>query len=515
MLRYTTLGSKIILGVFFILTALAAYLPFLEAFALTPLLTFVHRFSITLNIGDSTKTLQPIVFVIPILLAKAVFEYSKRHSIIQLLKSKLTQVIVFLTLIDTVAIVTSTDKGASLGILITHWMSLAVFATATIWLALLSEMITKETLKKTAIKLVRTFVIALALFTFVNSFVSITQFIDCSTPTPGTGCTIWKTIDETFPNKLLLVGHQKFSYKPNIIRAPGFFGDVNFNGMYSILIVIIFGTLLITSILLQEKKDYSAKKEKIFYIVTIAAALVSYSLTFSRSALLGAGALGIVLFAVYFLPFAQQLGKMKTIVATTSKFLLITVLVMGILFAAGYAVPLTHNGRTTSLSREMTRYVQNMFNPNEKSAQGHADLFESAIKIGNQRPLIGMGMGTFGVEYERLIRPGGGTNASPHSTYGLLYAEQGIIGVAGYLGVILISWRLAVKSLKNTRQLIIDARKREKRMKRESYLLLMSQLVLALISFGIPFFSVATVTYYGFFLPMTWWWGNKKLLPKG
>lgn len=512
MLRYTTLGSKIILGVFFILTALAAYLPFLEAFALTPLIAFVHRFSITLNIGDSTKTLQPIVFVIPILLTKAIFEYSKRHSLLQLLKSKLTLVIVFLSLIDFVAIITSTSKGASLGILLTHWMSLAVFATATIWLSLLTEMLTKDTMKKTAIRLVRTFVIALALLTFVNTVVSVTQFVDCSTQNPGTGCTIWKAIDETFPNKLLLVGHQKFSYKPNIIRAPGFFGDVNFNGMFSLVMVIIFGTLLITTILLREQKDYPAKKEKLFYSLTIAAALISYALNFSRSALLGVGVVGIILLAIYFIPLAKRLGKMKAIVSTSFKFFSITILCAGLLFTAGYAVPLTHNGRTTSLSREMTRYVQNMFNPNEKSAQGHADLFESAVKIGNQRPLTGMGMGTFGVEYERLIRPGGGTNASPHSTYGLLYAEQGLVGVFGYTAVIILFWALSIKSLKKIIELMLTLRKSEKKLNKETYYLLMSQLVISLIGIGIPFFSVATITYYGFFLPMTWWWGNKELL---
>ena len=62
MLRYTTLGGKILLGLFGLLAAAALYLPFLEAFALTPAIAFIHRFSITLNIGSDTKTLQPIVF---------------------------------------------------------------------------------------------------------------------------------------------------------------------------------------------------------------------------------------------------------------------------------------------------------------------------------------------------------------------------------------------------------------------------------------------------------------------
>lgn len=510
MLRYAALGSKFLLGLFFAFAAAAAYLPFLEAFALTPAIAFIHRFSITINLGTDTKTLQPIVFIIPILLVKGLWEYHKKYGILTLLKSNLVKIIAILVLADIISIFTSTSRGSSIGTFITHGMNFAVFITSSIWLKLVSDYLNKENLKKFGIKLVKTFAIALVFFTVLNTLVTTTQFFDCSLS--NTGCSIWKTIDDVFPNKLLLVGHQKFSYKPNIIRAPGFFGDVNFNGMYSLLIVLIFGTLLVTSSLIVTPKGYEPKREQKLLLIPIVAGLISFLFTISRSAILGAGITGIVLFIVVLLPILKNISVSKELITTLTKAVSIGLASIVILFALGYLVPLSYNGRNTSMSKEIVRYVTDMFSPEEDSAQGHAKLFASAITIGNQNPLTGMGLGTFGIQYEKLIRPGTGTNASPHSTYGLLYAEQGIIGLAAYIGVILYFWYLSIKSTSRLIRELIQVRKTEKKISRDMYLTYGSKLFLLLISFGIPFFSVATISYYGFFLPMTWWWGNGELL---
>lgn len=510
MLRYTTLGSKIILGVFLSLAATAAYLPFLEAFALTPAIAFIHRFSITLNIGDSTKTLQPIIFVIPILLIKGLWEYNRKYGLKQLFTSNLTKIIAFLVIIDLISLLTTTDRGESLSVFIAHGMNFAIFITATIWLKLVSDLLSSETAKKVATKLLTTFGIALAVFTIVNSTVSISQFFDCSLS--NSGCHAWRTIDETFPNKLLLVGHQKFSYKPNIIRAPGLFGDVNFNGMFSLLVLILFGTIWITAELLKTPKGYAPQKMQRLILIPMGAALISFALTFSRSALLGAGVTGIILLLAYVIPLAQKLDAGKMLLKNLWKPASLTVIALITLFLLGYLVPLNYGARKTSLSGEIARYVKTVFSPNDKSAQGHANLFESAIIIGNQRPLLGMGMGTFGVQYQKLIRPDSDTNASPHSTYGLLYAEQGLVGLLGYLLVVGYLWYLSMRTLRKFAQKLVSYRATEKKLTREFLWESRSELLLILVSLGIPFFSIATVSYYGFFLPMAWWWGNHRLL---
>jgi O-antigen ligase len=123
-----------------------------------------------------------------------------------------------------------------------------------------------------------------------------------------------------------------------------------------------------------------------------------------------------------------------------------------------------------------------------------------------------MGLGTFGVQYQKLLRPDSDTNANPHSTYGMLYAEQGLVGMSLYITVIGYLWYRSIKSVKRCINEILHMRKNEKKISRELYLTYGAKLFLILLTFGVPFFSIATITYYGFFLPMTWWWGNGELV---
>jgi O-antigen ligase len=388
-------------------------------------------------------------------------------------------------------------------------VNLSIFITATIWLKIVSDQISKPTMQKVGIKLTQIFAVALIGFSVANAVVSVSQFADCSGSSQG--CQVWKAIDKTFPNKLLLVGHQKFAYKPIVIRSPGFFGDVNFNGMISLLITTIAAAVYLLLELLTKEKGYIPAKEKKLLLIPIIAGLTAYLLTLSRSALLGTGAIVVVLAIILFIPLIKQFG----VSATAKKRLALlgggTFIAVVVLFALGFLIPLSHNNRKTSLSGEILIYAQQMINPNEKSAAGHADLFGEAIKIGNQKPLTGMGLGTFSAEYTRVIDPKHAT-ANPHSTYGMLYAEQGIIGVLGYTMVIITLWATAIKALKSFTKSTITQFSTEKRPTREQFVSTASILFLLLIGFGVPFFSVATISYYGFFLPMTWWWGNKELV---
>jgi len=510
MLRYTTLGAKLILGIALALAAAAAYLPFLEAFALTPAIAFIHRFSITLNIGTDTKTLQPIVFVIPILLLKGLWDYHKKHGLASLLKSRVLLIIGLMVLADFISLLTSTSRSNSLGVFIVHATNIAIFSTSCLWLSLTAELVKKPAFQKVGIALIKTFAIALVGFTVANTVTSVTQFVNCSFS--GRGCVVWKQIDTAFPNKLLVVGHQKFSYKPLIIRAPGFFGDVNFNGMFSIFVVICSSVFWVWIELIKRPKGYNPSREQQWLLVPIIAGLISFGLTLSRSALLGAGILGIVLFVILLYPQLRRQGIPASLKKKIAIFSMSIIGLLALVIAIGYRIPLSNNGRTSTLSTQLVTYVVEMFSPSEDSAQGHASLFVDAIKIGNQSPIFGMGMGTFGIQFEKIIAPGTGTNASPHSTYGLLYAEQGVVGLALYGFVIVLLWQSAIK---NSKSLVYSTQKSmddNKKLTREYFLQNCALFLLILIAFGIPFFSIATITYYGFFLPMTWWWGNGNLI---
>ncbi len=510
MLRYTSIGSKFILGILVVIAAIATYLPFLEAFALTPAIALIHRFSITLNLGNDTKTIQPIVFILPILLIKGLWDFHKLYGIKKLLFSPIAAIVGLLTIVDIISVLTSTSRGSSIGQWIAHAMNLGIFLTSSIWLKIVTDMIKRDNMKKYALRLVKTFSIALFAFTIVNSVVSISQFVDCSRTTNR--CQIWNNIDAALPNKLLAVGHQKFSYTPVIIRAPGFFGDVNFNGMFSLFVALGCAGLLILSELFKTKNGYEPKYEQRYLLVGLVASIISFVLTLSRSAILGAVATGIVLGILYFVPIIKKVGIPKSLTAQIGKFGGISVFAMIVLFIIGSLIPLTYKSKQTTISAEIITYVKDMFSPNEDSAQGHADLFQSAIKIGNQNKLFGMGLGTFGVQYQKLIEPNGGTTANPHSTYGMLYAEQGLIGVIGYITVIVYLWFIAIKSSRKYVKELLQMHAENKKATKEFYLFNGAKLILILITFGIPFYSIATVSYYGFFLPMTWWWGNGELI---
>ena len=80
-----------------------------------------------------------------------------------------------------------------------------------------------------------------------------------------------------------------------------------------------------------------------------------------------------------------------------------------------------------------------------------------------------MGLGTFSLQYDKVIEPGV-TTANPHSTYGLLYAEQGIVGLLGYLVAIGICWFTAIKAGTKLTKEILTIVTQNKKLTRDFYL---------------------------------------------
>lgn len=505
MFNVNTFGSKLLVVLFAFFAGLAVYLPFLEAFALTPAIAFVHRFSITLQIGSLEKTLQPILFVIPILFIKGAIEYNKRYGITSLVKNKIVWLVLALLLIDLVSVATSSLKSTSFVAFAVHAINIMVFLTSSIWLRIVIDMLQKPNLQKAALRITKTFIITLAVFTITNAVVSISQFADCSFSDGA--CHLWKSIDTNFPNRLLEVGHQKFSYEsPIIARAPGFFGDVNFNGMFSLFILVSTTALYFLSEVLKTKKGYSPIKEQRILIAIIVASTISFLLTFSRSALLGAGILTIVLFFAFILPLLKNIELPKLFWSNLLKISAVATTALVLTFLIGFAIPLQGGESRTSISGKVLTYIGEAISIKDSSANGHLILFQDALKLGSLKPIFGHGIGTYSPMYQKFINPAD-ANSNPHSTYAMLYAEQGIVGLVVYLVVIILFWIIAINTIRKTIREIAIAFKNEKKLSKEFYMTSLVRIFLALICFGIPFYSIATTTYYGFFLPMTWWWG--------
>ncbi|WKZ29906.1 MAG: O-antigen ligase family protein [Candidatus Dojkabacteria bacterium] len=506
-----TWGGKLLAVLFAIITGVAAYMPFLELFALTPAVTFIHRFNLTLEVGSLSKTLQVFLFIIPFLLYKSVREYLKRYSLKELLNEPVLKFLGALLAIDTVYSLFTINITTSLATLAVRVLLYATFFAAAVWVKILTQWTFKESFYKTAYTIARTFIIALGIFAILNSVVSVTQFLDCSIVAEK-GCTVWAWVDNNFPNQMLPVGHQKFNDSLFIVRAPGFFGDVNFNGIFSLIIVTIFSSLLLTDFLAHRKKGHEEPRNKWFFLVVITMAVASYTLTLSRSAILGFVPVLFIVTGVFFFPIVRKIGEAKTAIDAGWKLLIAGVVAIAFLAGLGTQIKIPHeSGGESNVTQEIFVYAQKAVHPSDDSANDHLRLFKTAIEISSKRYFLGTGLGTFSNAYQQYIDPQN-FNADPHSTYGTLIAEQGVIGLGVYLVFFGFIWVKSIGFLRKAASIVGEALAKQKTLTREVYAKAMLMTFIAVLGMVLPFMTLATITYYGFFLPMTWWWGTTVLV---
>lgn len=489
------------------------YFPFMEAFALTPLLTFIHRFSVTIPVGSDPKTLQIIVFLIPILLIKGLLEYNKRYNVKELWKEPIIWVMAALFVVDSVYTLYTTSFSLSLFTLAVRLLSYVLFFTTSIWIRIIFDGIWKSNLQDATFKIVRNFLLALGIFALINGVVSFTQFVDCSVINQK--CTVWEVIDREIPNRLLPVGHQKFSDEFFLIRTPGFFGDVNLNGMFALMVVLIFATLLITEVLLARRKGFKADKRMMwFYLAVVAISLPTFVLTLSRSAIIAFVPSALLLFGIVIVRLLQT-EKMGIFFAKRVA-IAVGVVIIGLVAFLGIGTQLSftkNDGQKQTMTNLMFAYVERVTGNNDSSALTRLILWDNAKKIMQEYNYLGGGLGTFKYTYNKHIESHV-FNADPHSTYITLLTEVGVIGTAVYMVVFAVIWFSSIRFMWYTRNTIgqILATKDKNHLTKEQYIKVTVLIFLSALSIGIPFMTIATVTYYGFFLPMTWWWGSTLLL---
>jgi O-antigen ligase len=489
------------------------YFPFMEAFALTPLLTFVHRFSVTIPVGADPKTLQIIVFLIPILLAKGLLEYNKRYNIKELWKEPVIWALAVLLVIDSVYTLFTASFSLSLFTLAVRALSYALFFTTSIWVRIIFDGIWKPNLIDVTFKIVRNFLLALGAFALINGLVSFSQFIDCSVINQK--CVVWEAIDREIPNRLLPVGHQKFSDEFFLIRTPGFFGDVNLNGMFALMVVLIFAALLVSEMLLARRKGFKSDKRMMwFYLAVIAISLPTFILTLSRSAIIAFAPTALLIFAIVIVRLLQT--ENMGIFFAKRVAIAVAVIIVGLIAFLGIGTQISlskSDGQKQTMTNLMFSYVGRVTGSNDSSALTRLILWDNAQKIMQEYNYLGGGLGTFKYTYAKHIDPKS-PNTDPHSTYITLLTEVGIIGTVVYLIVLAGIWYSSIRFMFFVRKAIgqILATKEKNHLTKEQYIKVTVLIFLAAFSAGIPFMTIATVTYYGFFLPMTWWWGSTLLV---
>jgi len=246
-------------------------------------------------------------------------------------------------------------------------------------------------------------------------------------------------------------------------------------------------------------------------MIALISGLIPFILTLSRSAILGAGVLVILLFILIIIPITKKLTLSQTFKKKILIFLVSSASVLVLFLAIGSLIPLKYKGNTTSLSKQVISYSIGLVNPEQKSTKGHAQLFSDAVKIGNKHSVFGGGLGTYTELYQKHIDADSG-EISPHSTYALLYAEQGLLGLITYLIIFFYIWKITIDQARRLQKRFIKETLLSKRPSKDDFYFWWSQFLILMMAFAIPFFTIATITYYGFFLPMVWWWGNKELL---
>jgi|GEM_PF-1892623 len=503
----STWGERSIAVAYAILIFFFARLPFLEFIAFTPIVVFVQRFSLTLSIGTIEKTVQLIIFLAPFLVYKAIKEYLKRYSFKNLRKEPLIWIVAVLFASDLLFTVFSITPMTSLIQSLVKLVLYGLFISVSIWLKIIWDSLNKPQLLNTTFSVVRTFVITFGIFTIVNSFVSVSQFIDCSFFEKG--CSVWSSLDNFFPNRLLPVGHQTFNEESSLIRAPGFFGDVNLNGMVALLTIIILGTLLIMHWFLTSKKGHSEKNVIIFLSISIVTAVISYTLTLSRSALLGFVPLALIILVFFIIPFMRKITWTSPMKNQARILIFGTIAIIGFTLGIASQIQVKNHtyGYSVPLTEEAVYYIQRILSPSDPSATDHSRLFESGIELASKNNFLGFGVGTFKMAYSRFIDPRD-LDADPHSTYVTVLVEQGVIGLTitlifiGYCSF--KSFKLLLYSLKYIQTSIAT----QKTLTKEIYIRVMVITFVAMMGLALPFFSLATITYYGFFLPFIWWFGS-------
>ena len=277
---------------------------------------------------------------------------------------------------------------------------------------------------------------------------------------------------------------QRWNFSTLWIRPPGLLGDTNVNAMFTLISLLIF---IITEILLKcsdKDKRYMVELKKLLTIGIITTSII-YMLSLSRSALLGFIII-ILSIIITFGQYSKEMIKQSLLLLVKISFIIIILGAISTLFTP-----------TRHLLYYQVRYIQTIVNINkDHSAYLHKIYSKFAITLAKRNKYKPWGIGTFPIISKQLRHIKGNHGLSPHSLYATVLMEQGAIGLTLYILALILIWRNYLITNKKITS------------KKQLNLLYILQLTLNL---AVPFLSIATIFYYGFWDISTWLWGIHKI----
>ena len=434
----------------------------------SPILLLFRAFTITISISSLNKHINPGLLLLSAIAAVIVLLEIADLKLKQFLKTYKIQLIIFgsLSLVNLISLIFS--KYLSLGISMFAYLHISYllgFATS-IW----ARWLIKSKLKH---KIIGLWIKAMFFIVAYGFLLSILQIYTVYKFRSG-----YKKLPLLF-RKFVFNGYfidkplaQYLSYKHYILRPPGLLGDTNVYAMFLLIVLAISVILYLSPKLRENYSDWLAKIQ----ILTIS----NYIFTFSRSALLG-------FIAVMAPLIVYGIVKKHTAVRAVIKSLALRTILTA-LFITGLILMTPVRSQVIKTT---TRYVKSVFSvTRDASARTHVRLSSIAVKLALSHKLIPWGLGSFPMVYIEKIDPKAKFGASAHSLYATLIMEQGLPGFVVYVAILIYLWTLYIRQIKIT----INKPSAD-------------NAFTTALSLALPFLSVSTIFYFGFWDPLTWWWG--------
>ena len=272
---------------------------------------------------------------------------------------------------------------------------------------------------------------------------------------------------------------QRFDFNSFFIRSTGLMGDTNVNTMLMFAIGIVMLITLLFFVQMPKIAKFKYDKIKNLARLTLPFTILAWFFSFSRSALLGLLVITFVLFIVLF-------AKKHLIIKKIVKFVSV---IAGLLVVLGMLI----------LSfAPVQNYVKEIMNIKaNRSIYLHTLYMRQAYNLSKRFKFRPLGLGAFPKLYTECINPKVKEGMSAHSTYFTVLAEQGAFGLAIYLIVFVILWLLFINNLLQT------SKKNKK--------ITIYEIAQLSLSAVLPFYTIATIFYYGFWDISVWFWGVHKI----
>ncbi len=280
---------------------------------------------------------------------------------------------------------------------------------------------------------------------------------------------------------------QRWDFSTYYIRPPGLLADTNVNAMFILISLLIFFTTYMFLNLFTTQKQQHYKLIKISKLGIFINSF-AYLFSLSRSAMLGFAPLALIILIT-----SWQINKNKTIKSLIN---LITP------YVAIFIISLITFASISTTRHFMqnigTKYIYNITHlSKDKSTYLHMLYSRVAIKLAEKNNYKPFGIGTFPRIYKEQVSRLLPNGASPHSLYATTLMEQGAIGLFLYTIAFIYIWIIYFKNLQTFKKYSKNSQKNIK----------LYHIFSLSLNNAIPFLTLSTIFYYGFWDISTWFYG--------